>query len=347
MNKKTALITGITGQDGAYLSELLLEKGYTVHGIKRRSSSHNTSRINHLIGEPQDKKNKFFLHYGDMTDSLSLIGIINKIRPDEIYNLAALSHVKVSFENPEFTTNTNALGTLRILEAIKLLKLEKKTKFYQASTSEMFGNSSSFQSEITKFEPESPYAASKLYAYWITKIYRKSYNIFASNGILFNHESPLRGETFVTKKIISRLYEISKGSDKKLYLGNLNSIRDWGHAKDYVYGQWKILQASKPDDYILATGVSKSVRDFVNIAAKKMGFKLVWKGRGINEKGLDLNTNRIIIELDKRYYRPVDVNNLRGNSKKARKNLNWKPKYNINKLIDDMIYYEENNEKKF
>jgi len=335
---KKALIFGVTGQDGSYLSELLILKGYEVHGVIRRSSSINTNRVEHIYQDPHEKKRKFILHYGDVTDSTSVSKIIKKIKPNEIYNLAAQSHVAVSFEVPEYTANADALGTLRILEAIKFHSLEKKTKFYQAGTSEMYGKiKSKIQNEKTVFYPQSPYGVAKLYAHWITVNYREAYGLFASNGILFNHESPRRGETFVTKKIISALCKIKQKKQKKLYLGNLYSKRDWGHAKDYCIAMWKILQQKKPDDFVISTGKQYTIKQFVNKVAKKLNFKLKWTGKGLKEKARDLNSNKIIIELDKKYFRPLDVDNLIGDSKKARKLLKWKPKYNIDSLIDDMI----------
>ena len=341
--KKKALIFGITGQDGSYLAEFLLKKKYLVHGVKRRSSSINTFRIDHIYQDPHVKYRNFFLHYGDITDSTSVSKIIESIRPDEIYNLAAQSHVAVSFEVPEYTANADALGTLRILEAIKFHKLEKKTKFYQAGTSEMYGKvQETPQNEKTNFYPLSPYGVAKLYAHWITKNYREAYNIFGCNGILFNHESPRRGETFVTKKIIRALVKIKMGKQKKLYLGNLDSKRDWGHAKDYVLAMWKILQQKKPDDFVIATGKQLSIRQFINLVAKKLNFNIVWKGKGINEKGFDLNTKKNIIMIDKNYIRPLDVNTLLGNAAKARKQLSWKPKINIHQLIEEMISEEVN-----
>ena len=340
MKKKAALIFGITGQDGSYLAELLLKKNYIVHGIKRRSSSTNTSRVDHIYQDPHEKNYTFRLHYGDITDSLSVSRIIQKIKPDEIYNLAAQSHVAVSFEVPEYTANADGLGALRILEAIKFNKLEKKTKFYQAGTSEMFGKVQSVpQNEKTSFYPLSPYGVAKLYAHWITKNYREAYKIFACNGILFNHESPRRGETFVTKKIVSALCKIKEGKQKKLFLGNLNAKRDWGHARDYCLAMWKILQQKEPDDYVIATGVQYSIKQFVNLTAKKLEMKINWKGKGLREKGFDEN-GKVIIECDKNYFRPLDVNTLLGDAKKARKKLKWKPKEDINSLIDEMIQSE-------
>ena len=338
---KKALIFGITGQDGSYLAEFLLKKKYIVHGVKRRSSSINTFRIDHIYQDPHEKKRNFFLHYGDITDSTSVSKIIELIRPNEIYNLAAQSHVAVSFEVPEYTANADALGALRILEAIKFHKLEKKTKFYQAGTSEMYGKvQESPQSEKTNFYPLSPYGVAKLYAHWITKNYREAYNIFGSNGILFNHESPRRGETFVTKKIVSALVKIKMGKQKKLFLGNLDSRRDWGHAKDYVEAMWKILQQQKPDDFVIASGKQFSIRQFVNLVSKKLNMNISWKGKGIKEVGYDKISKKNIIFVDKNYIRPLDVNTLLGNAKKARKILSWKPKIQINQLIDEMISEE-------
>ena len=343
MKKKTALIFGITGQDGSYLAEILLKKNYIVNGVKRRSSSINTSRVDHIYQDPHEKNYKFRLFYGDITDSLSVSSIIKKTRPDEIYNLAAQSHVAVSFEVPEYTANADALGALRILEAIKFHKLEKKTKFYQAGTSEMYGKVQSIpQNEKTEFYPLSPYGVAKLYAHWITKNYREAYKIFACNGILFNHESPRRGETFVTKKIISALCRIKEGKQKKLFLGNLNAKRDWGHASDYCYAMWKILQQKNPDDYVIATGVQYSVKDFINLSAKKLDLKISWKGKGLKEKAYN-NEGYPIIECDKNYFRPLDVNTLLGDAKKARKKLKWKPKIKLSSLIDEMINSEYEN----
>ena len=337
---KVALIFGVTGQDGSYLSEFLLKKNYIVNGVIRRSSSINTFRVDHIYQDPHEKNYRFRLHYGDITDSSSVSSIIKKTKPNEIYNLAAQSHVAVSFEVPEYTANADALGTLRILEAIKFHKLEKKTKFYQAGTSEMYGKVQKIpQNEKTNFYPQSPYGVAKLYAHWITKNYREAYKIFACNGILFNHESPRRGETFVTKKIISALCKIKEGKQKKLFLGNLNAKRDWGHARDYCLAMWKILQQKKPDDYVIATGKQYSIKQFVNITAKKIGLKIFWKGKALNEKAY--NEKGIpIIECDKNYFRPLDVNTLLGDAKKARKILKWKPKENLNSLIDEMIKSE-------
>jgi len=340
MKKKIALIFGITGQDGSYLAELLLKKNYIVHGVKRRSSSINTSRIDHIYQDPHEKNYTFRLHYGDITDSLSVSRVIQRIKPDEIYNLAAQSHVAVSFEVPEYTANADALGALRILEAIKFHKLSKKTKFYQAGTSEMFGRVKKIpQNEKTEFYPQSPYGVAKLYAHWITKNYREAYNIYACNGILFNHESPRRGETFVTKKIISGLCKIKEGKQKKLFLGNLKAKRDWGHAEDYCFAMWKILQQKKPDDYVVATGIQYSIKQFINLTAKKLNLKVTWKGKGLKEKGYDTN-GFPIIECDENYFRPLDVNTLLGDAKKARKKLKWKPKNNIHDLINEMIMSE-------
>ena len=341
--KKRALIFGITGQDGSYLSEFLLKKNYVVHGVKRRSSSINTNRIDHIYQDPYQKKRNFILHYGDVTDSTSVSQIIKKIKPHEIYNLAAQSHVAVSFEVPEYTANADALGALRILEAIKFHNLQKITKFYQAGTSEMFGKVQTIpQNEKTDFYPLSPYGVAKVYAHWITRNYREAYNIFASNGILFNHESPRRGETFVTKKIISAMCRIKSGKQKKLFLGNLYARRDWGHAKDYCFAMWKILQHKKPDDFIIATGKQYSIKQFINLVAEKLKMQIIWKGKGLNEKGYN-NKKEPIIECDKNYFRPLDVNTLLGDSSKAKKLLKWKPKINIKMLIDEMIEFELKN----
>ena len=337
MKKKIALIFGITGQDGAYLAKLLLSKKYIVHGVKRRSSSLNTSRIDDIYEDPHSKRN-FYLHYGDVTDSLSVLKNIASIKPNEIYNLSAQSHVKVSFDVPEYTANVDAIGALRILDAIKSLKLEKKVKYYQAGTSEMFGASKPPQSEKTNFYPRSPYAAAKLYAHWITINYREAYGIFACNGILFNHESPIRGETFVTKKIVSALCKIINNNQKKLYLGNLYAKRDWGHAKDYVIAMWKILQQKKADDYVIATGRQYSVKEFINLAASELKMKIFWSGKGLKEKCYW--NDKVIVEIDKKYFRPTEVNSLKGNFSKARKLLNWKPKYTIKTLIKEMIVQE-------
>jgi len=339
MKKKTALIFGITGQDGAYLADFLIKKNYIVHGIKRRSSSFNTGRIDHLYQDPHEKKRKFILHYGDVTDSISVSQVIEKVKPDEIYNLAAQSHVAVSFEVPEYTANADALGPLRILEAIKFHKLQDKTKFYQAGTSEMFGKvQQTPQTEKTPFYPQSPYGVAKIYAHWITKNYREAYNFFACNGILFNHESPLRGETFVTKKIVTALCKIKFGLQKELYLGNLYAKRDWGHAKDYVEAMWKILQQKYPDDFVIATGQTYSIKQFIGFVADELKMKIKWKGKNINERGFYKNIP--IIKCDKNYIRPLDVQNLLGNAAKARRQLKWKPRYNIKKLVNEMVNFE-------
>jgi GDPmannose 4,6-dehydratase len=338
--KKVALIFGVTGQDGSYLSTFLLKKNYIVHGVKRRSSSINTKRIDHIYQDPHTSNRRFILHYGDVTDTLSVSSIIQKVKPDEIYNLAAQSHVAVSFDVPEYTANADALGALRILESIKFHKLEKKTKFYQAGTSEIFGKVQEMpQNEKTSFYPRSPYGVAKLYAHWITINYREAYKIFACNGILFNHESPVRGETFVTRKIIMGLCRIYLGIQKKLYLGNLKAKRDWGHAKDYVEGMWRILQQKKPDDYVLATGKQYSVKDFASLALKELGIKYFWKGSGINEKCFD-SFGKIIIECDPAYYRPLEVDTLLGDASKAQKKLKWKSKTNIRSLVKEMIKEE-------
>ena len=341
MKKKTALIFGITGQDGSYLSEFLLKKKYTVHGVIRRSSSFNTGRVDHLYQDPHIRKRKFILHYGDVTDAISVSSLIKEISPNEIYNLAAQSHVAVSFEVPEYTANADALGPLRILEAIRFHRLEKKTKFYQAGTSEMFGKVlQKPQNEKTPFYPRSPYGVAKVYAHWITINYREAYNIFASNGILFNHESERRGETFVTKKIVSALCRIKLGLQKKLYLGNLDSKRDWGHAMDYVEAMWKILQLKTPNDFVIATGKQYSVRQFVNLVSKKLKLNISWSGKGINEKAYNKKNKEVIVEIDKKYFRPLEVDTLLGDSSKARKVLKWRPKIKIEKLIEEMIVFE-------
>jgi len=366
MAKKVALITGITGQDGAYLAEFLLKKGYEVHGIKRRTSLFNTERIDHLYKDPHEEDVNFFLHYGDMTDSLNLVRLIEKIQPDEIYNLAAQSHVWVSFEQPEYTANCDGLGTLRILEAVRLLGLKDKTKIYQASTSELYGKVQEIpQNEKTPFYPRSPYAAAKLYAYWITVVYREAYGLFACNGILFNHESPIRGETFVTRKITRGATRILLGLDKKLYLGNLNAKRDWGHAKDYVEGMWLILQQDEPDDYVLATGKTTEVREFARMAFAELGLKLEFVGEGLDEKGVVAEfeeeklvktlkeaeieeveklvqrgkelVGKTVIEVDPKYFRPAEVDILIGDASKAREKLGWKPKHTLEDLVKDMI----------
>ena len=342
--QKKALITGITGQDGSYLAEYLLNKNYIVHGIKRRSSSFNTSRINHIYQDPHDINCSFKLHYGDLTDSTNILKIIKETNPDEIYNLGAQSHVSVSFDQPEYTANCDGLGILRILEAVRLLKLEKKTKIYQASTSELYGLVQEIpQTEKTPFYPRSPYAVAKLYAHWITINYRESYGIFACNGILFNHESPRRGETFVTRKITRGLARIEEGLETELYLGNLDALRDWGHAKEYCEMQWLMLQQENPDDYVIATGRQESVRNFIELTARQLNWgtknekAILWEGKGINEVGRRSDNNQIVIKIDPRYYRPSEVSSLIGNPTKANKNLGWKPKINLEELIFDMV----------
>lgn len=374
MNKKVALITGITGQDGSYLAEFLLEKGYTVHGIKRRASSFNTQRLDHIYVDPHDDNVNFKLHYGDLTDSMNLLRIIQEIQPDEIYNLGAMSHVKVSFESPEYVANVDGIGTLRILEAVRILGLEKKTKIYQASTSELYGgmdfnkNEKGFYDENSPFYPRSPYGAAKLFAFWITKNYREAYNMFACNGILFNHESPRRGETFVTRKITRAVAKIALGFQKTLYIGNLDAMRDWGHAKDYVEAMYLILQQEMPDDYVIATGITIKVRDFVDMAFGKLGMKIRWEGKGVDEVGIldsidyDKYTNatgleitpnstygfqtslinKPIIKVDPRYFRPTEVDVLIGDSTKAKLKLGWKPKYDLNMLVTEMIHSDLN-----
>ena len=335
---KVALITGITGQDGAYLAEFLLDKGYEVHGIKRRSSLFNTDRIDHLYQDPHEKDRKFILHHGDLSDSMSMVRIIQKIQPDEIYNLGAQSHVAVSFESPEYTADTVGLGSLRILDAIRVLGLEKKTRYYQASSSELYGKvKESPQKETTSFYPRSPYAAAKLYAYWITVNYREAYGIYACNGILFNHESPVRGETFVTRKITRALARISLGMQETLYLGNLNAKRDWGHAKDYVEMQWLMLQQDEPDDFVIATGLQYSVRDFVDIAYDYLGKKIRWEGKALQEKGYDSKTEKLIVSVDPRYFRPSEVENLLGDPSKAREKLGWEPKIKLKEMVHEMM----------
>jgi len=335
---KVALITGVTGQDGAYLAELLLNKGYIVHGIKRRSSLFNTDRIDHLYQDIHERNVHFKLHYGDLTDSTNLIRIVQEVQPDEIYNLAAQSHVKVSFETPEYTANSDALGTLRILEAIRILKLEKKTRFYQASTSELYGLVQEIpQKETTPFYPRSPYGVAKLYGFWITKNYRESYGMYACNGILFNHESPLRGETFVTRKITRGVAKISLGMQEKLFLGNLDSERDWGHAKDYVEGMWRMLQQKEPDDFVLATGIKISVREFVNMAFEEVGIKIKWEGKGEKEKGINTTSGKVVVEIDANYYRPAEVDLLVGDASKAKEKLGWTPTYTVQALCKEMV----------
>jgi len=338
VTEKVALITGATGQDGAYLAEFLLAKGYIVHGVKRRSSSFNTGRIDHIYRDFHEAGVRFFLHYGDMTDATNLIRLVQEVKPAEIYNLAAQSHVQVSFETPEYTANSDALGTLRLLEAMRILDLKDKTRFYQASTSELYGKvQETPQSETTPFYPRSPYGAAKLYAYWITVNYREAYGYHASNGILFNHESPLRGETFVTRKITRAVASIELGLQDKVYLGNLDAKRDWGHARDYVEGMWLILQQKKPDDYVLATGETHSVREFVEIAFAEAGRTVVWKGKGVKEKGIDKKTGQVLVEIDPRYFRPTEVDLLHGNPAKARRVLKWKHKTSFKAMVKEMI----------
>ena len=352
--RKIALITGITGQDGSYLAELLIKKGYEVHGIKRRSSSFNTNKIDHLYKDPHDENCNLILHYGDLTDSSNLIRIIKKVNPNEIYNLAAQSHVAVSFESPEYTANCDALGPLRILDAIRLLGLSKTCKVYQASTSELFGNSlETPQKETTPFYPRSPYAVAKLYAYWITRNYREAYGIFACNGILFNHESPRRGETFVTRKITRGLSRIDLGLEKCIYLGNLDAKRDWGHAKDYIEMQWLMLQQDEPDDYVISTGKTESVRRFIELCAAKLGWgtekngpSIIWEGKGLNEKGIRPDNGEIVIKIDSRYFRPSEVDSLLGDSNKAKEKLGWEPKFSLEELISEMIINDKEEAKK-
>jgi len=334
---KVALITGITGQDGAYLAELLLKKGYIVHGVKRRSSLFNTDRIDHLYQDPHVKKASFILHYGDLTDSTNLIRIIQQVQPDEIYNLAAMSHVAVSFETPEYTANADGIGTLRILEAIRILGMEKKTRFYQASTSELYGLvQETPQKETTPFYPRSPYAVAKLYAYWITVNYREAYGMYACNGILFNHESPVRGETFVTRKITRALARIKLGLQDCLYLGNLDALRDWGHAKDYVEMQWMMLQQEQPEDFVIASGVQYSVRQFIEFSAAELGISIKWKGKGIEEKGYDAS-GKCIVQVDPRYFRPTEVETLLGDPSKAKQKLGWTPKITFQEMVAEMV----------
>ncbi|MEX0808367.1 MAG: GDP-mannose 4,6-dehydratase [Dongiaceae bacterium] len=338
MAKKIALITGITGQDGAYLAELLLGKGYVVHGIKRRSSSFNTARVDHLYRDPHGAGVRFFLHYGDLTDATNLIRLIAMAQPTEIYNLAAQSHVQVSFETPEYTANADAIGTLRMLEAIRILGIEKTARFYQASTSGLYGNATEFpQNEMTPFRPRSPYGAAKLYAYWIAVNYREAYGIHASNGILFNHESPIRGETFVTRKITRAVAAIHLGLQETLYIGNLDAKRDWGHARDYVEGMWLMLQQAKPDDYVLATGESHSVREMVERAFAETGRIVEWQGKGKNEKGIDRETGKVLVEIDPRYYRPTEVDHLLGDPAKARAKLGWQHRIGFDALVQEMV----------
>ena len=354
INEKVALITGITGQDGSYLAEMLLDKGYIVHGLKRRSSSFNTSRIDYLYQDPHEKDARFFLHYGDLIDSSNIIKLIQKIQPDEIYNLGAQSHVAVSFETPEYTANCDALGILRILEAVKNLNLTKKTKIYQASTSELYGLVQEVpQKETTPFYPRSPYAVAKLYAYWIIVNYREAYDIFACNGILFNHESPRRGETFVTRKITRGLSRINYGLEKCIYMGNLDAQRDWGHAKDYVYMQWLMLQQEKPEDFVIASGRMKSVREFIEMSALELGWNkskgekgIIWENSGLDEIGKRADTKEVVVRIDPRYFRPTEVEQLLGDASKARKKLNWQPKTSLNELISEMIEEDSNEAKK-
>jgi len=338
MSKKIALITGITGQDGAYLAELLLSKGYEVHGVKRRTSLFNTDRIDHLYIDKHEENVNFFLHHGDLTDSSNLIRLVQEIKPDEIYNLAAMSHVAVSFEMPEYTANADGIGTLRLLEAIRLLNMDKTVKFYQASTSELYGKViETPQTETTPFYPRSPYAVAKLYAFWIVKNYREAYGIYACNGILFNHESPLRGETFVTRKITRAVAKIKLGLQTKLYLGNLDAKRDWGHAKDYVEGMWRMLQQDVADDFVLATGETHPVKEFVGLAFKEVGINIEWQGEGVNEKGIDSVTGKVLVEVDEKYFRPTEVELLLGDPSKAKKELGWERTYSFQELVTEMV----------
>ena len=337
---KKALITGITGQDGSYLAEFLIDKGYEVHGLRRRTSIYNTGRIDHLIKDVHEKGVNFFLHYGDLTDTSSIVRIMQEVQPDEVYNLAAQSHVAISFEEPEYTANSDAVGALRILEAIRFLGMKSKTKYYQASTSELFGDVKEVpQTELTPFNPKSPYAAAKVYAYWITINYREAYGIYACNGILFNHESPRRGENFVTRKITMAMARIKLGMQKKLYLGNLDAKRDWGHAKDYVKMQWLMLQQDEPEEYVIATGEQYSVREFVNLSANELGINLLWKGSGVNEKGYDQDGN-VIVEVDPRYFRPTEVETLLGDSSKAKTKLGWTPEISFKEMVSEMVKYD-------
>lgn len=337
MADKVALITGVTGQDGAYLAEFLLAKGYVVHGVKRRSSMLNTQRVDHLYADPHERATKFFLHFGDMSDATNLIRLVQETQPTEIYNLAAQSHVQVSFETPEYTANSDALGTLRLLEAIRILKIADRVRFYQASTSELYGNTPPPQNEMTPFAPRSPYGVAKLYAYWITVNYREAYGMHASNGILFNHEGPTRGETFVTRKITRAVAAIELKQQEKLYLGNLDARRDWGHARDYVEGMWMMLQQPKPDDYVLATGEGHSVREFVESAFAHAGRTIVWEGRGSSERGVEVGSGRILVEIDPRYYRPTEVESLLGDASKARRVLGWKHRVGFDALVREMV----------
>ncbi len=338
MSSKIALITGATGQDGAYLAELLLDKGYAVHGVKRRSSSFNTGRVDHLYADPHEANVRFHLHYGDLTDATNLIRLVQEVRPDEIYNLAAQSHVQVSFETPEYTANADALGTLRLLEAMRILGLTERTRFYQASTSELYGNAAEApQSETTPFAPRSPYAVAKLYGYWITVNYREAYGMHASNGILFNHESPIRGETFVTRKITRAVAAIELGLQNRLYLGNLDSKRDWGHARDYVEGMWRIVQQDQPGDFVLATGETHSVREFVELAFARVGRAVEWRGEGVGEQGVDAETGDVLVEIDPRYFRPTEVDLLLGDPTKAREQLGWRHTTGFADLVREMV----------
>ena len=337
MADKVALITGITGQDGAYLAELLLAKGYTVHGVKRRSSSLNTQRVDHLYVDPHEGSTKFFMHYGDMTDATNLIRLMQETQPTEIYNLAAQSHVQVSFETPEYTANADALGTLRLLEAIRILRMEQRVRFYQASTSELYGNTKAPQNESTPFAPRSPYGAAKLYAYWIAVNYREAYGIHASNGILFNHESPIRGETFVTRKISRAVAAIEAGQQQQLFIGNLNAQRDWGHARDYVEGMWMMLQQAKPDDYVLATGESHTVREFIERAFAVVGRRIRWKGEGVDEVGIDQASGKELVKVDTRYFRPTEVDILQGDASKAHARLGWRHRVKFDDLVAELV----------
>ena len=337
MSNRVALITGVTGQDGALLAELLLGKGYTVHGIKRRSSSFNTGRVDHLYVDPHQQPTKFFMHYGEMTDATNLIRIVQETQPDEIYNLAAQSHVAVSFETPEYTANADALGTLRLLESLRILNMAERVRFYQASTSELYGSAKPPQSETTQFQPRSPYAVAKLYGYWITVNYRQAYGMHASNGILFNHEGPTRGETFVTRKITRAVAAIDAGIQDKLFLGNLDAMRDWGHARDYVEGMWRILQQDEPDDYVLATGEAHSVREFVELAFQAIGVEIAWRGEGIAEKGIDSSTGKELVAVDPRYFRPTEVDYLLGDPRKAHEKLGWRHTTTFKDLVQEMV----------
>jgi GDPmannose 4,6-dehydratase len=338
---KRALITGITGQDGAYLAEFLLAKGYEVHGVKRRASSFNTERVDHLYQDPHETGRRFVLHYGDLTDASNLIRIVQLVQPDEIYNLGAQSHVAVSFETPEYTANADGLGTLRLLEAVRMLGLEQKTRFYQAATSEMFGKVAEVpQRETTPFHPRSPYGAAKVYAYWITVNYRESYGMYACNGILFNHESPLRGETFVSRKITRGLARVREGLDECLYLGNLEARRDWGHARDYVEAQWLMLQQAEPDDFVIATGEQRSVRDFVEATARRLDMSLRWQGSGLDEHVIDARSGRTVVRIDPRYFRPAEVETLLGDASKARAKLGWTPRTSFDELVDEMVQHD-------